>query len=276
MKQVFVSCLIGLGLLLPSSAAWAQVITIGGSVAGRPLAITGKTVVPFEQLPPNVKQVIRSQAGPGVVAYVARGLYSGTGYSVTFAQTGGIRTLQFTSNGSLLSGDGGLITSPLINARTFSFEQLPRALQDAVMAQAAGGAVTSVMRGTYRAPVYDALVQPPGSSPQHVVVTPSGGLLQGSTINEAAGAAAPVGGTPVNAAAVSGTLSFQDLGWSVQKPMLDRSGYAHIETVQQMILPDGRIAYRGFYTRDNQQYEVTVAQDGTVIGEGLVGASVQQ
>ncbi len=73
MKKIFVSSVVGLGLLLPSIGLQAQVITIGGSVLGRPVAITGRTSVRFNQLPANVQQIIRSQAGGGVVAGVERG-----------------------------------------------------------------------------------------------------------------------------------------------------------------------------------------------------------
>jgi hypothetical protein len=265
---------------------YGQVITTGGSVLGRPLAITGRTSVRFDQLPPNVQQVIRSQASGGVVANVTAGTYSGRAYRVTLNQNGGQQTLQFTANGAQLSGDGGLITAPLNNARPITFQQLPANIQDAVAAQAQAGAVTSVMQGTFDAPVYDALVQAPGQSPRHLIVTQSGGLLQPIAVNEAAGAnnnAPPI--PEVNASdtanipvgqPVAGNLAFKDLGWSVQRPMLDRSHYAHIDTVEQLKLPDGRIAYRGLYDRNNQQYQVTVAQDGTVISEGLLSNGVAQ
>jgi hypothetical protein len=280
MKKIFVTSIVGLGLLLPSIGTHAQVITTGGSVAGRPLAISGKTSVRFDQLPGNVQQAIRAQAGNGVIANVQQGTYNGPAYVVTFTQNGAVRTLQFTSNGSLLSGDGGMITSPLVNARPITFQQLPAAVRQSISAQAAGGDVTSVMQGRYQAPVYDALVQAPGSAAQHIVVTQSGGLVQGATINEAAGAAAPSSSDAAAAAAstqtgqITGSLAFKDLGWTVQKPMLDRTGYAHIDNVQQMTMPDGRVGYRGLYTKDNQQHQITVAQDGSVISEGLVGASV--
>ncbi|MGZ5543901.1 MAG: hypothetical protein ACXWIU_04440, partial [Limisphaerales bacterium] len=243
MKKIFVSSVVGLGLLLPCVRLQAQVITIGGSVLGRPVAITGRASVRFEQLPPNVQQTIRSQAGGGVVAGVERGTYSGPAYRVTFVQYGGVRTLQFTSNGSVLSGDGGLIADPLNDARTIRFQQLPAAVRQSVVAEAAGGEITSVDQGIYRGPVYDALVQAPGSSPQHVIVTQSGGLLQGATVNESAGANVPANSDAAAAARtqtgqITGTLAFQDLGWSVQKPMLDRTGYAHIDTVQQITNPD--------------------------------------
>lgn len=278
MKKIFVVSAVGLGLLLPFSQLQAQVVTTGGSVLGRPLAITGRSAVAFNQLPPNAQQTIRSQAGNGVIASVEQGVYSGPGYRVTFNQNGAIRTVQFTSNGSVMSGDGGLITSTLNDARAMQFQQLPAPVRDAVMAQAAGGSITLVERGRFRAPVYDALVQAPGAGPQHVIVTASGGLLQGATVNEAAGAAAP--GAPVNSIApqaantvtgqVTGNMAFQDLGWTVQQPMLNRTGYAHITTVQQMSLPDGRVAYRGLYDKNGQQYQITVAQDGSVVSEGLV------
>jgi len=282
MKLFFVSSLLALGLL--TGGLDAQVITIGGSVLGRPLAITGRTGVRFQQLPANVQQTIQSQAGGGVVAYVEHGVYSGRGYAVTFVKYGGRITLQFTENGSELSGDGGLIVDPLTDARTISFQELPPAIQETVTAQAAGGQVTFVASGTYHAPVYDALVQPPGSSPQHVVVTPSGGLLQGvkglsgAVVNEAAGASTlgpPLNSDAAQAAAtptgqITGALSFESLGWTVQRTMLDRSSSGHIDTVQQLSLPDGRTAYRGFYTRDSQRHQVTVAQDGTVVSEGLL------
>lgn len=281
MKKIFAVSAIGLGLLLPATALQAQVITTGGSVLGRPLAITGRSAVPFNQLPANAQQTIRSQAGNGVIAHVEQGVYSGPAYRVTFVQNGGTQTRLFTANGSELSGDGGLITSTLNNSRAMQFERLPRPVQDAVMAQAAGGSITSVMQGTYRAPVYDALVQAPGANPQHVIVTASGGLLQGGAINEAAGAAAtpnaPLNSNAAEAAStptgqVTGTMAFKDLGWTVQQPMLNRTGYAHIETVQQLTLPDGRTAYRGFYTKNAQQYQITVAQDGTLVSEGLVSS----
>jgi hypothetical protein len=285
MKRIFISSVMALALTGSSPSMFGQVITTGGSVLGRPLAITGRTSVRFQQLPANVQQAIRQQAGQGVVSSVQEGVYSGRAYRVTFAQNGALRTLQFTGNGAELSGDGGLITAPLTDARIISYQQLPAPVQNALAAQAAGAAVTSLMAGTFRAPVYDALVQLPGPSYQHVVVTQSGGVLQPIMINEAAGASAPppipdvdaanVGGSPVGQP-VGGNLSFKDLGWSIQKPMLDRTSYAHIDTVQQLKLPDGRTAYRGLYTRDNQQYQVTVAQDGTVISEGLLSNGVTQ
>ncbi len=181
----------------------------------------------------------------------------------------------------MLSGDGGLIADPLNDARTIRFQQLPAIVQQSVLAEAAGGDITSVVQGIYRGPVYDALIQAPGSSSQHVIVTESGGLLQGATVNEAAGANVPANSNAAAAAStqtgqVTGNLAFQDLGWSVQKPMLDRTGYAHIDIVQQITNPDGRVGYRGLYMKDNQQYQITVAQDGSVISEGLVGAGVAQ
>lgn len=283
MKKIFVASIVGLGLLLPTAGLQAQVITTGGSVLGRPLAITGRSAVAFNQLPPNAQQTIRSQAGNGVIATVEQGVYTGPAYRVTFVQNGGTQSLLFTSNGSQISGDGGLITSTLNNARPIQFQRLPRAVQDAVMAQAAGGNITEVSEGRYRAPVYDALVQAPGMNPQHVIVTASGGLLQGGTINEAAGAAVPNAPLNSNAAQaantrtgeVTGSMAFKDLGWTVQQPMLNRTGYAHIETVQQLSLPDGRTAYRGLYTKNAQQYQITVAQDGSIVSEGLVTGAGQ-
>jgi hypothetical protein len=284
MKRIFISGIAAIALAGVSQVASAQVVTTGGSVLGQPLAISGRSPVRFEQLPANVQQAIRQQAGGGVVANVHQAVYSGVGYRVTFMQNGAVRTAQFTANGSELSGDGGLITEPLTDARAIRYQQLPAPVQNAVATLAAGGDVTSVMRGTFRAPVYDALVQLPGQSAQHLIVTQSGGLVQPMTINEAAGAAAPAPPIP-NAAQtagsqvgqpVSGNLAFKDLGWSVQKPMLDRTGYAHIDTVQQIKLPDGRLAYRGLYMKDNQQYQITVAQDGSVISEGSLTPGVSQ
>jgi hypothetical protein len=276
----YLTTVIGAALIAGTLSGTAQVITTGGSVLGRPLAITGRTAVRFDQLPANVQTVIRQQAGSGVVASVTEGTYSGPAYRITFIRNGVERALQFTANGAPLSGDGGLITTPLSDARPITYQQLPAAVQNAAAAQAASGEVTSVMQGHWRAPVYDALVQVPGSTSQHIVITQSGGLLQPSTINEAAGATAPAPVVPeVNASAsantqvgqaVGGDLAFKDLGWSVQKPMLDRTGYAHIDKVQQLKLQDGRLAYRGFYMKDNQQYQITVAQDGTLISEGLI------
>ncbi|MDB6059248.1 MAG: hypothetical protein JWO95_3092 [Verrucomicrobiales bacterium] len=278
MKNIIMSTVVGMGLLLPSTILQAQVVTTGGSILGRPLAISGRTAVRFDQLPANVQQAIRAQAGNGVIASVQQGTYNGPAYRVTFTQNGAERSLQFTANGSVLSGDGGLITSPLVNARTIAFQQLPTAVQQAVSAQASGGDITSVMQGRFQAPVYDALVQASGSPSQHVIVTQSGGLVQGATVNEAAGASAPANANTGNAAAqseqVTGSLAFKDLGWSVQKPMLDRTGYAHIDNVQQMTMPDGRVGYRGTYTKNGQQYQITVAQDGNVLSEGLVDAAV--
>ena len=286
MRRIFISGIAALALAGFSPIVSAQVITTGGSVFGRPLAITGRTAVRFEQLPANVQQAIRQQAGPGVVSTVQQGVYSGPGYSVTFMQNGAVRTLQFTANGAELSGDGGLITAPMTDARAIRYQQLPTAIQNVLATQAPGADVTSVMRGAFRAPVYDALVQLPGPSYQHIVVTQSGGVLQPLTINEAAGAAVPAPPIPnVDAAAVaaspigqpvSGNLAFKDLGWSVQKPMLDRTGYAHIDTVQQLKMPDGRLAYRGLYMKDSQQYQITVAQDGTIISEGLLTPGLTQ
>jgi hypothetical protein len=282
MKKTLTS-VVGIGLIAIGSA-YGQVITTGGSVAGRPLAIAGRTAVRFDRLPANVQEMIRSQAGSGVVAGVSQGTYSGVAYRVTFMQNGLQRTLQFSGNGAQLSGDGGLITSPLTNGRQITYQQLPVAVKNALATEAASGEIVSVMQGSWRAPVYDALVQAPGQSAQHVVVTESGGLLQPMAINEAAGAAAEAPPIPQENAStaastavgeqVAGNLAFKDLGWSVQKPMLDRTSYAHIETVQQLKLPDGRIAYRGLYTKDNQQYQVTVAQDGSVISEGSLTGNV--
>lgn len=48
-----------------------------------------------------------------------------------------------------------------------------------------------------------------------------------------------------------------------------------IETVQQLSLPDGRTAYRGLYTKNAQQYQITVAQDGSIVSEGLVTGAGQ-
>jgi hypothetical protein len=160
-----------------------------------------------------------------------------------------------------------------------TYDQLPVAVKNALATEAASAEIIAVTQGTWRAPVYDALVQAPGQSAQHVIVTQSGGLLQPMAINEAAGAAAPQqnASAAANTAVgqpIGGALAFKDLGWSVQKPMLDHTSYAHIDTVQQMKLPDGRIAYRGLYTKNNQQYEITVAQDGAVISEGLMSTEV--
>lgn len=286
MKRIFISSLMAMALTASTPFVIGQVITTGGSVLGRPLAITGRTGVRFEQLPANVQQAIQQQAGQGVVSTVQQGVYSGAAYRVTFTQNGAVRTLQFTANGAELSGDGGLITAPLTDARTITYRQLPPAVQNTLAAQVPGAEVTSVMEGRFRAPVYDALVQLPGPSYQHIVVTRSGGVLQPMAINEAAGATVPAPPIPnVDAAAVaaspigqpvSGTLAFKDLGWSVQKPMLDRTGYAHIDSVQELKMPDGRLGYRGLYMKDNQQYQVTVAQDGTVISEGLMTPGVAQ
>jgi hypothetical protein len=286
MKRIFIISLMALALAGSSPFVRAQVITTGGSVLGRPLAITGRTGVRFEQLPANVQQAIRQQARQGVVSTVHAGVYSGLGYRVTFSENGAVRTLQFSANGAVLSGDGGLITQPMTDARTISYPQLPPEIQNTLATQVPGAAITSVTRGIFRAPVYDALVQLPGPSYQHIVVTQSGGVLQPIAINEAAGAAAPAPPIPnVDAAAVaaspvgqpvSGNLAFKDIGWSIQKPMLDRTSYAHIDSVQQLQLPDGRLGYRGLYMKDSQQYQITVAQDGTVISEGLLNAGVTQ
>jgi hypothetical protein len=286
MKKISLTTLAGLGLITFATSGLAQAITTGGSVLGRPLAITGRTAVRFEQLPANVQQALRAQAGQGVIASVQQGNYSGTAYRVQFVQNGATRTLQYSANGAELSGEGGLITSTLTDARPIAFRQLPDAVRNAVSAQATGGQITSVMQGRWNAPVYDALVQLPGPQYQHVVVTRSGGLLQPMEVNEAAGASAPAPPVPqVNAGEsaatavgepVSGNLSFKDLGWSVQKPMLDRTGYAHIDTVQQLKLPDGRLAYRGLYSKNNQQYQITVAQDGSVVSEGLLTPGASQ
>ena len=233
-------------------------------------------------------ETIQSQAGGGVVAYVVQGNYVGPAYAVTFVKNGGIQTLQYTENGTQLSGYGGLIVSPVSDARSMQFAQLPPAVQQAALALAAGGDITFMNYGIYSAPVFDALIQPPGSSSQHVIVTPSGGLLQSPTgnapaaVNEAAGANAPE--APVNSDAaqaaatpvgqVTGSLSFQDLSWPVQRAMLDRTSSAHIDTVstKSLNLPDGGLGYRGMYTRAGQQYQVTVGQNGIVISEGLLNA----
>lgn len=290
MRKFLVAGAIAFGLLLSPAGAHAQVITIGGSVLGRPLGITGKTVVRFSELPPNAQQMIQAQAGGGVIAYVQQGLYTGPGYGVSFMKNGGVQTLQFTENGLQLSGYGGLVVSPVSNLESIQLQQLPPAVQNSAKAIAGDGYITFAVRGVYSAPVFDALVQPPGASSQHVVVTPSGGLLQGVTANETAAVApqavvtepaganapsAPLNSDAARAAAtpvgqVTGTLSFQDLSWTAQQPMLNRSSYAHIDTVQMLALPGGGIGYRGIYTRNGQQYQVTVAQDGTVISEGLL------
>jgi len=286
MKRVFIGSMVSLALASLPLLLSGQVITTGGSVLGRPLAITGRSSVQFAQLPPNVQQVIRQQAPQGVVSTVQQGVYSGRSYRVGFMLNGARRTLQFTANGAQLSGDGGLITQPMSDARTIRYQQLPAAVQNVLAAEVPGAEITSVEQGTFRAPVYDALVQLPGPSYQHVVVTQSGGLLERMPINEAAGAAAPAPPVPnVDAAAVaaspvgepvSGNMAFKDLGWSVQKPMLDRTGYAHIDSVQMLKLPDGSMGYRGLYTKDNQQYQITVRQDGTLISEGLLNSGVAQ
>jgi len=286
MKRVFIGSMVSLALASSPLLLSGQVITTGGSVLGRPLAITGRSSVQFAQLPPNVQQVIRQQAPQGVVSTVQQGVYSGRSYRVGFMLNGARRTLQFTANGAQLSGDGGLITQPMSDARTIRYQQLPAAVQNVLAAEVPGAEITSVEQGTFRAPVYDALVQLPGPSYQHVVVTQSGGLLERMPINEAAGAAAPAPPVPnVDAAAVaaspvgepvSGNMAFKDLGWSVQKPMLDRTGYAHIDSVQMLKLPDGSMGYRGLYTKDNQQYQITVRQDGTLISEGLLNSGVAQ
>jgi hypothetical protein len=270
MKNILLTTIVGVGVLAGASQGWSQAVTTGGAVAGKPLAITGKSTVRFDQLPANVQQILRSQAGQGVIASVQEGTYSGPAYRVQFVQNGSTHTMQFTANGAALSADGGLITQPLINARPITFDKLPEAVRNAVTTQAASGQITSVMQGTFRAPVYDAQVQLPGSTSQHVVVTQSGGLLQSLNINEAAGATIPQSSESTQVGQPTGSnLAFKDLGWAVQKPMLDHTGYARIDTVQKLTMPDGRTAYRGRYNKDNQQYQITVSQDGQVISQGL-------
>jgi hypothetical protein len=69
------------------------------------------------------------------------------------------------------------------------------------------------------------------------------------------------------------TMDFKDLPWPAQKAMLDRSGYASIGRVRETTLPDGRTAYVGSYQKDSQQHRITVAADGTVIGDTALGGT---
>lgn len=236
----------------------------------------------FSSLPQKVQNTIRSQAGQTPITSVTQGTMGTPAYQVGFQQNGKLAILQMAPNGSVLNrGPQQTIQVHLTNPRQISFNQLPAAVQSTVARYGGTQTVGATYQGTWNGSVYQANLQ----NGQRVVVARDGSLLPSGTLNEAAGApittqpniqypaqtvpaqpqVAPVPGNVTTPTTGAGTMSFKDLPWTVQKPMLDQSGWASIPQVSQTTLQDGRTAYTATYQSGGRSYQITVDQNGNVI-----------
>ncbi len=224
-------------------------------------SLTGQQPVSFDKLPAAAQQAIRSHAGQTPVASVNRANWNGIAYQAQYEKVGKPVYLQVAPDGTILNRSSvRTVKTPLANSSTVTFDQLPTQVQNTLTTSAGSSPITSLTKGTWHGTVYQAKLSTPGAN--EILVTSDGTVFKPGSMTEAAGAA-PTGAT----------RAFKDLPWNVQKPMLDQSGYAKISTVTQTTLPDGRTAYVGMYTKDGQQHQLTVDQNGTVVSDQAMGTS---
>jgi uncharacterized membrane protein YkoI len=231
-----------------------------GLFAGSPNSTLGqaaKPIVNWSEVPAAVQNAIREPKGDARITEYNRKMSNGQlVYHFGFDKNGQHVLLDIAENGTILKDN--------INTKSgltkVEWSNVPPAVRRAVDAQKGNAPVqqmeTDVVNGQT---IYRFAFMKNGML-QEVSFYADGS----STLN----AAPAVAATPA-----SGSLLFKDLPWTVQKPMLDQTGYANIERVDKISM-NGKTVYVGHYTKDGRTHQIRVAEDGTIVTR--VGTAVNE
>lgn len=209
--------------------------------------------VNWNDVPPAVRQTVRQEKGQAQVLQYNKSTANGsTVYHFVFDKGGQRESLDVSENGSLVR------EAIKTNSRGLSkveWKDVPAAVQKTVRAQKGTAAIERLEKDYVNGKtVYNFSFKKNGQLTS-VQIDENGNLLTPGQAQVT---------SPAAAAAASTGLNFKDLPWTVQKPMLDNSGYAKIEQVEK-IEQQGKTVYVGHYSKDGQARDIRVAADGTVI-----------
>lgn len=214
--------------------------------------------VNWSEIPPAVRTTVQNYKGQVAVQdYETTTINGQTVYQFTFNRGAQQATLNVAANGTVVDGD--LNT----NGRGLSQEEwnrIPAPVQKSIFAQKGQARVENFEKQMVNGrPVYQFSFKKNGSM-QNLAFNADGSSANVVSTSNAAS-------TPAAPALNGDTVAFRDLGWTVQKPILDQSGYAKIETVTRTTR-NGKTIYIARYDKNGQPQELRVAEDGTVVSGG--------
>ncbi|MDB6130663.1 MAG: hypothetical protein JWM04_1770 [Verrucomicrobiales bacterium] len=235
----------------------AVVTTQGGFNGVR--RINGEAV-DWSKIPQPVVKTLRSQKGTTKLDSYSQQVVNGrTIYTFAYMKSGQETYVNIADDGSFI-GTSAVAASSVASAATTTpssgllFKDLPWTVQKPMLDQTGYANMTDVQKLTENGTtVYVGTYLKDGQT-QRIKVNDQGAVVSGGTavINEAAGA--------------STMLAFKDLPWTVQKPMLDSTGSAKIESVNKLV-GNGTTIYVGNYTQNGQNKQIQVNDQGTVLSK---------
>jgi uncharacterized membrane protein YkoI len=290
MKHLIISSIISVGILTGTAGVTYSQGQYGGyraqgTTGSETLSLKGKQRVNFQELPAPIREAISSQAGDAPIRAVAKGTWQGNAYQVVSNQGDGRIVLQIAEDGSILSDSREHnVGTRITNTKRITYDQLPAEVQNVLNQELGSAEPAAIAQGTWRGTVYEARVDKPGMN--RVLVASDGSIVKPAEFQEAAGAQA---GKPesyrgerrgerhhrAGEEEMPGAtkMGFDQLPWPVQKTILDQSNWAHIESVDKMTLSDGREVYRAVIPKQDQQFEIRVAKDGTILSQRPLGGA---
>jgi uncharacterized membrane protein YkoI len=229
-----------------------------GLFAGSPnpgFGQAAKPIVNWSEVPAAVQNAIREPKGDARITEYNRKMSNGRlVYHFGFDKDGQHVVLDIAENGTILkdniSSNSGLTK--------VEWRDVPLAVRQAVDAQKGNAPVQQMETDLVH-----------GRTIYHFSFMKNG-VLQEVSFYADGSSTLPVAPT-VAATPASGPLLFKDLPWTVQKPMLDQTGYANIERVDKVSM-NGKTVYVGHYTKDGRVQQIRVAEDGTIVSH--LGAAV--
>lgn len=232
----------------------AAVTTQGGFNGVR--RIKGEAV-DWSKIPQPVVQTLRGQKGTTKLDSYSQQVVNGrTIYTFAYMKNGQETYVNIADDGSFI-GTSAVAASSVATATPSSglmFKDLPWTVQKPMLDQTGYANMTDVQKITENgSTVYVGTYSADGQT-RHIKVNDQGAVVNGgaTVITEAAGA--------------STMLAFKDLPWTVQKPMLDSTGSAKIESVNKLV-GNGTTIYVGNYIQNGQNKQIQVNDQGTVLSK---------
>ena len=218
------------------------------------LAALSSSAANWKDAPAAVQKTVREHMGDAVASDYNKQSYNGqTVYHFAFQHAGQNIDMNIAENGALLKND---IRTNSKGLTPEEWKAVPARVTQAIQTQKGNSTIERFQK-----------IRENNAFVYHFHFLRNGQMTDLAFNQDGSALANAVASQPV--ASGNATLAFKDLPWTVQKPMLDQSSYAKIEQVEKIVV-DGRAVYVANYQKDGQNYQIRVADNGSVLNNGVV------